>query len=169
MIQISWDAMKTRLISTSAYPSWTEDFDNYIIWSHLDYPVYTTIPKESPFPSTAQSDFEGIYKTEGAGVESAVVLSGLSTGLSTTAIIVTDTPTLIPATANVLADRNGISIRNMTLEPIYLGSSGVTISNGYPKFQYEEFVADIRDSAAVYIYAICASGATSQVRIMQLA
>lgn len=168
MLEISWDAMKTRLISTSAYPSWTEDYNNYIIWSHLDYPVYTTIPKELP-AGTAQLSFESIYKTEGAGVESNVVLSGLSTGLSTTAIIVTDVPTLIPATANVLLNRNGISVRNMTLEPIYLGSSAVNISSGYPKFQYEEFVADIRDSTAVYIYAICASGASSEVRIMQLA
>lgn len=168
MIEISWTALKIRLISTSVYPSWTEDTDNYIIWSHLDYPIVCEIPKTTP-PSTDQLDFETTYKTEGAGVEANVVLSGLSTGLSTTSIIVTDVPTLIPATANLLQNRNGISIRNMTLEPIYLGASSVNVSHGYPKFQYEEFVADIRDSTAVYIYAICASGASSEVRIMQLA
>lgn len=95
--------------------------------------------------------------------------AGLSQGLSTTSIILTDTPQPIPASGNVLENRNAISIRNVSTETIYLGASSVTVENGYPKYQNEEFIADLTGNESVFIYGVCASGVTAEIRIMQVA
>jgi Ca2+-binding RTX toxin-like protein len=93
--------------------------------------------------------------------------SGLKNGLRTTKIVITDVPTKVPASA--LADRNGISIRVWGSNTVYFGGSDVTSDTGYPKRQFEEIVADIKDDAAVELYAVCDEGATSEVRVLELA
>jgi hypothetical protein len=93
--------------------------------------------------------------------------SGLHTGLRTTAITVTDSPQKIPATP--LPNRNSISIRVIGSNTVYFGDSSVTTSNGYPKFINEELSMDVTDSNAVAIWAVCSTGQTCQIRIIEIA
>lgn len=93
--------------------------------------------------------------------------SGLSTGLKTSRVIITDVAQKVPATA--LANRNAISIRVLGINTVYFGNSTLTTSNGYPKFQYEEITADIKDNASVDIYAVCEAGRTCEIAILEIA
>ena len=93
--------------------------------------------------------------------------SGLRNGLQTTRMTVTSTVTAVPVTP--LANRNGISVRVMGNKTVYFGNDAVTAANGYPKFQYEEIIIDIKDNPAVELYAVCASGETCEIRIMEVA
>jgi len=92
---------------------------------------------------------------------------GLIGGLANSAVNITDTPTKIPVSA--LTDRHSISIRNWGTSNIYFGTSSVSTSNGYPKRPYEEFVLRAGDAAATEIYAVCESGESSQVRVIEIA
>jgi hypothetical protein len=96
-----------------------------------------------------------------------VATAGLKTGLKTTKQIITDVATQIPAVA--LANRNTISIRILGTSTVYFGEDTVTSAAGYPKFQYEEMVADITDNPSVSIWAVCAAGETCEVRILEIA
>jgi len=93
--------------------------------------------------------------------------SGLSTDLKSSRVTVTDIPTKVPATA--LTNRNSISIRILGTNIVYFGDSSVTTSNGYPKFQYEEIIADVKDNSSVEIWAVCDSGKSCEVAILELA
>lgn len=93
--------------------------------------------------------------------------SGLSTALKTSVHTVTDTAAAIPATP--LANRNSAAFRNMGPYTIYFGSSaGVTDADGWPKYPGEEFHIDIKDDTAVTLYAVCSSGESSEVRILEV-
>lgn len=93
--------------------------------------------------------------------------TGLNTAIKTSAIFVTDVPVKVPSVA--LVDRNTMSIRVMGADTVYFGGYLVTVNNGYPKFQFEEIIADIKDSTAVDIWAVCETGKTSELRIMEIA
>lgn len=93
--------------------------------------------------------------------------SGLSTGLKTQTITVTDTATKIPSVS--LENRNSMSIRIWGTNIVYFGSSDVTSANGYPKRQYEEVIIDIKDNSEVELYAICDTGQTCELRILEVA
>lgn len=92
--------------------------------------------------------------------------TGLSNGIKTTTIMVTDVPTKLPATAMVL--RNGISVRIWGTNIVYVGGSTVTAINGYPKMQFEEIQMDITDNSLVELYGICDSGKTCEVRVIEV-
>jgi len=93
--------------------------------------------------------------------------SGLSKELKASVFTVTDTPQIIPATA--IADRNTVSIRVWGSATVYFGSTTMTSSNGYPKKQFEEMVLAVTNNPLVAIYAVCATGQTSEVRVLELA
>ena len=100
-------------------------------------------------------------------VNGAFTTKGLSTALKTTAITVTDVAQKVPATA--LVGRNSMSLRVIGTNDVYFGASNVTSSNGYLKKQYEEIALDITDNNAVAVWAVCATGLTSQIRILEVA
>lgn len=114
--------------------------------------------------STTVGSKQGLDVNIAAG---KVSIEGLSTNIKTTVITVTDTPTAVPLTA--LANRNAISIRVWGEKIVYFGDSSVDSTTGYPKFQYEEIVMDIKDSPAITLYAVCSTGESSEIRILELA
>jgi hypothetical protein len=103
----------------------------------------------------------------GGVVSGNFTASGLSTGLRTSVITVTDSPTKIPETA--LTGRNTLSVRVWGTNTIYVGGSTVSTTIGYPKRQYEEISMDIKGDASVELYAICASGLTCEIRVLEIA
>ena len=92
---------------------------------------------------------------------------GLNTGLKVTVVTVNDVAQKVPATA--LALRNALTLRVWGANNIYFGPSTVTSTNGYPKKQFEELSLDVTDDADVAVWAICSSGQTSELRIMEVA
>lgn len=93
--------------------------------------------------------------------------SGLFNGIRTTSMVVTENPSPVPASA--FSGRNTISIRVMGNSAVYFGGLTVTAANGYPKLYLEELAMDIKDDMAVLLYAVCASGQTSEIRIIEIA
>lgn len=104
-------------------------------------------------------------------ISATAVPGGLSTNLKTTRVIVSDVPQKVPGSA--LANRNTLSIRVLGAPTVYFGSSTVTNSTGlnpgYPKFQYEEIFADVKDNSAVEFWAVCDTGLTCEIVIMEIA
>ena len=93
--------------------------------------------------------------------------TGLSTAIKASVMTVTDVASKVPATD--LALRNGMSVRVWGAQTVYFGSSTVTAVAGYPKRQYEEISLDIQGNASVDLWAICASGQSSEIRILEVA
>lgn len=93
--------------------------------------------------------------------------AGLDIAIRSQRVTVTDVATRLPATA--LANRNTMSVRVLGTSNVYFGDSGVTSAAGYPKFQYEEIFMDIQDNPSVDLYAICESGQTCEVAVMEIA
>lgn len=93
--------------------------------------------------------------------------TGLSKSIKNTVMTITETAQKVPTTA--LLDRNTMSIRVMGANTVYFGGSDITPSTGYPKFQYEEIIADVKDNPDVFIWAVCDSGKTCEVRILEIA
>lgn len=100
-------------------------------------------------------------------IQTEVSLTGLSLDIETTAVTVTDVATPLPATA--LTDRNGMTVKVVGPETVYIGNSSVTVANGFPLLQGESFNIDIRDNPSVQLYGICAAGKTCAVRIFEVA
>lgn len=101
-------------------------------------------------------------------IEGGVIAQGgLSVGIKTTSILVTDVPTKLPTTP--LTNRNSMSVRIWGANTVFIGESSVTAADGYPKLQYEEFSIDIKDNLAVNLYGICESGKTCVVKIFEVA
>lgn len=107
----------------------------------------------------------------GGVVSGSFSSSGLSTGMKTTSMTITDTPTKVPLTP--LAARNGISVRVWNLLDttviVYFGGSTMTAANGYPKSHGEEMQMDVKDNAAVELYAVCDTGKSAIVKILEVA
>jgi len=100
-------------------------------------------------------------------IQTQVSLTGLSLDIETTAVTVTDVATPLPGTP--LADRNGMTVKIIGPETVYIGNSSVTVANGFPLIQGESFNIDIRDNPSVQLYGICATGMTCAVRIFEVA
>lgn len=98
-------------------------------------------------------------------VSGTLRLLGASSALQVKKIIITDVPTLIKTDS---PERDSMAARVMGFNPVYLGPSNVTVADGYPKFQYEEIIADIKAVAATEIYGICETGKTSEVRVIEI-
>lgn len=103
---------------------------------------------------------------EGA-VSGSFTPSGLSNAIKTQSVTVTDVAAPIPGT--VLVGRNSVGFRNMGPSIVYFGDSSVTVGGGWPKFVDEEFHVDITDDTNVQVYAVCDTGQTSEVRIIEVA
>lgn len=101
------------------------------------------------------------------GLNVSVINQSLDLGIKTFRLTVTDTAAPIIATIQKLANAKVIGIRIMGEETVYIGDSSVTSSTGYPKYSYEEMVVDIKNN--VDIYAICETGKTCNIAIIQLA
>lgn len=92
---------------------------------------------------------------------------GLSTDIKPQRVTVTSVATKVPGIP--LAGRNSMSVRVLGTATVYFGDSTVTTANGYPKFYREEIMLDVRDNASVELYAICESGQTCELAVLELA
>lgn len=101
----------------------------------------------------------------GGVVSGTFIPTGLMTAVKSQAFTVTDVAAKVPTTA--LTNRNGISIRVWGAPVVYFGNSSVTVAQGYPKQFREEIIIDITDD--IDLWAVCASGETSELRIMEVA
>lgn len=115
--------------------------------------------------TTIGSDYGLDVNIIGGVVSGNFTSSGLTTGLQSYVVTVTDSPTAIP----VISGQNGVSIRVWGASTVYFGNSSVGSNNGYPKKQYEEIVLDIKDVTAVRIYGVCSAGQTCDVRVLAIA
>lgn len=93
--------------------------------------------------------------------------NSLSGSLRTEQITITDIAQKVPAI--VLVNRQAFSVRILGSNIVYFGDSAVTSSTGYPKFQYEELALDIDGSPTVDLWAVCATGQSSIVAVMEIA
>ena len=93
--------------------------------------------------------------------------SGLKEALKTTSLIITDTPQAVPNTP--LVNRNTMTVRVWGSNVVYFGDSTVSVAQGYPKMRDEEIFLDIRDNPSVELYAVCATGQTCEIRILEIA
>ena len=99
------------------------------------------------------------------GLDVAIIsATGLKNAIKSTSITVTDVAQKIPGTA--LIDRNGMIIKICGTEDVYFGDVSVTPTNGYPKKYIEELSLDIKDN--IELYAICATGKTCEIRILEV-
>jgi hypothetical protein len=63
-----------------------------------------------------------------------------------------------------------MSIRVWGDQTVYFGEDvTVSSSNGYPKTTLEELALDIKENPAMEIWAVCETGKTSELRILELA
>lgn len=92
--------------------------------------------------------------------------TGLSLGMAVSAVTVTDVASKVPLTP--LVGRNTMTVRVWGSNTVYFGDSTVTAASGYPKLQYEEISIDIKDASPVELWAVCASGLTSEVRVLEV-
>lgn len=93
--------------------------------------------------------------------------NGLSQALKNSTQTVTSTSSLV--TPSPLAGRNTLIIRNNGTFPVYFGDSTVTINTGYPKGPGEELVIDLQDNVNVQLWAVCETGRTVNLRILEVA
>ncbi len=118
--------------------------------------------------STTVSSHVGLDVNLIGGVVSGTFQSsGLSTSLKNSVMTITDVASKVPATP--LTNRNALSIRVWGSNTVYFGGSTVTAAAGYPRLSLEEIQMDIKDNSSVELWAICASGQTSEVRILEVA
>lgn len=94
-----------------------------------------------------------------------VAQSGLKIAVKSSRIAVGTTPVAVPSSS--LANRNGLSIRVLGPSTVYIGSSAVTATVGYPKFSGEEVIIDATDD--ITLYAVCAAGESSELAILEIA
>jgi hypothetical protein len=101
-----------------------------------------------------------------AGISGTINPSGLSTALRASRLIVTSVATQIPAAA--LTGRNTMSVRILGDKDIVFGDSTVTFATGYPKYQFEEMVLDIQTNPTINLWAVCNTGDTCEVAILEI-
>lgn len=102
----------------------------------------------------------------GGSVTGTLNPTGLSNGLKTQRMIITDVPQQVPTTP--LTGRNTMSVRILGTNIVYLGNSTVTSAAGYPKYNKEEIVMDIQANPSVNLWAVCDTGLTCEIAIMEI-
>ena len=90
--------------------------------------------------------------------------SSANVSVAQAAVSVTTTATALPATA--LVGRRTILLQNLDKDPIFIGGSGVTTSNGVRVAAGAFWEGEVGDD--VGIFGICAAG-TADVRVLELA
>jgi hypothetical protein len=91
-------------------------------------------------------------------------IKGLNKEAKADTITVTDTQ--VEVTAN-LSERNTISIRIIGSETVEFGGDGLVFGSSYPKYTGEEMMVDIQPGAK--LYAICNTGKSSEIRVLEFA
>lgn len=123
-------------------------------------------------------DENGFLKISGTTTGSFSPI-GLSQGIRTTKVTVTDVATLIPL--NAYANRNTLLVRVGGAEKVYIGNSDVSVAGvetpalsgnfvdaGFPFFQFEQFAVDVIAGTSTAIYGICEAGKSSFVWIIEV-
>jgi hypothetical protein len=134
-------------------------------------------PTTKSSPSTAQIQTGTAFAGDkvaadvnviGGSISGTFEPTGLSKNVKTSVVTVTDVPALV--TPSPLTDRNALSIRVWGDQTVYFGEDlTVTSTSGYPKTTLEELALDIKENPAMEIWAVCESGRTSELRVLELA
>lgn len=90
------------------------------------------------------------------------VLTSVGACTHRTAISVTDSPQKI----SIVVGKPTIEILNIGANTVYYGGSGVASSNGFPIYR-RTYKSWNNTKAGWEIYVICASGLTSELRIVE--
>lgn len=132
---------------------------------------------------TAASDSVQAWAYDGAGTALTSTLVGsdqaldvnvvdqadaalANTAIATAAETLDTADTAQDVVASPLSNRKYLYIKNMDNKSIYIGASGVTTTNGFPLSP--SAIAELRLGAAVDIEFVGASGATPDIRTMEL-
>lgn len=97
-------------------------------------------------------------------ISATVSPQGLNGPIDTGTITIGDTVTKV--TPFPISDRASLSVRVWGSETVYFGRNDVTTMDGYPKFQYEEIIIDLKESTE--LWAICESGKTCEIRYFEV-
>lgn len=162
IIKYAYDSTKHRLRTDSIVTF--EGGEQEVIISHLDDSIRLGDGTNFLTSTNIGADYGLDVNIIGGSLGGS---GGLTTGLTTTVITVTDSPTKLPASA--LSNRNSVSFRNWGKYDVYFGTSGVSTASGYPKRPLEELVIQSGDAAATEVYAVCESGKTVEIRIIEIA
>ncbi len=101
-----------------------------------------------------------------------VQLSGNNLALRQTIVTgaktVTSTAAEIFAGASRLDNRHAMVVTNTGTDIVYIGTSGVTTSNGFPLFPQDTLRIEFDPTSSVGVFA-CTSGPNVQVRVVEMA
>src|SRR5574343_2080928 len=93
--------------------------------------------------------------------------TGLNNGIKTSKLVITDVPTKV--TPSPLINRNGLSVRVWGNSVVYFGENNlISSTTAYPKRPFEEIILDIQEDSTVELWAVCASGESSEIRIIEI-
>lgn len=81
---------------------------------------------------------------------------------------VTSTAAEIFAGSSRLAGRHAMVVTNTGTDIVYIGTSGVTTSNGFPLFPQDTLRIEFDPTSSVGVFA-CTSGPNVQMRVVELA
>ena len=100
--------------------------------------------------------------------EGSVILNpedfSVAIGLKQQAITVDGTAVKLPTTA--LENRRALVLHNAGVGTLYIGTSNVTVANGFPVLSGEKIAIDIQSNPNVAVWGVSAS--TSDIRILEL-
>jgi hypothetical protein len=88
-----------------------------------------------------------------------------NSAIASDAVTVTDTETALPASA--LANRKKMIIQNVGNKPIYLGPTGLSDADGLRIAAGANVEMEL--GPGITLYAICATGASAEVRVFEVA
>lgn len=147
------------------------DSDNNELQINPDGSINTNVVIDASSDNIAISDGTNtlVINPDGsinAGISGTINPSGLSTALKASRLTVTSVATQVPATA--LTGRNTMSVRILGDKDIVFGDSTVTFATGYPKYQFEEMVLDIQTNPTINLWAICNTGNTCELAILEI-
>lgn len=97
-------------------------------------------------------------------VSGSVSVAPPSTAIAAAAVAVDDSPAVaLPAAS--LADRKILQIQNLGPDAIFIGPSGVTAGSG---LKVEKGATESLEIGTQSVYAICATGKTAALRVLEL-
>lgn len=103
---------------------------------------------------------------DGVGLNVYLLNQSLEGGIKTTRYTITDVATKLVPDVDKLTNAKVVGFRIIGSEPVYIGTSSVTSSTGYPKYEFEEMTMDIK---GFDVYIVCAAGKTCNIAVIQIA
>lgn len=127
--------------------------------------ISDSIALGDPSGNKVTTTLNGPMRGLDVNIINGISVQGLNTAFKITTITITDVATKVTPTP--LSGRNSVSIRNWGSNTVYFGNlNTVTSADGYPKYSKEEMSLDIKE---LDLYAVCATGQSTELRILEIA